>query len=59
MDAIWYGIAALFSLMFEVLPLFGNLPNILFIVVIFLLLCYWVYYSKKVERNEKDNYLSR
>ena len=59
MDAIWYGIAALFELIFDILPLLANIPNLIFIVVIFLLVCYWVYYSVKVEKHEENNYLSR
>jgi hypothetical protein len=59
MDAIWYGIEAIFKVLFDLLPYLGNLPNVLFIVIIFLLLCYWIYYSVKVEKSKDENYLSR
>jgi tellurite resistance protein TehA-like permease len=46
-----YSIGRLFQASFEILPVLGNLPNVIFIVIGFILLFYWL---KEMSRYKKE-----
>ena len=52
---IVYGLGDLLTATFEILPVLGNLPNILFSAVIFGGLVYWIFELKKYKAAAKDN----
>ncbi len=53
-NEIVYGLGDLIEMTFEILPLLGNLPNILFSLIIFGCLVYWMKelsnYNKKAKQ---------
>lgn len=53
-NEIVYGLGDLIEMTFEILPLLGNLPNILFSLIIFGSLVYWLKelsnYNKKAKQ---------
>ncbi len=59
MTSFFMGLAAFFEATFSILETFKNLPNVLIIIVIAILLCFWIYYQVRVEEHDDRNYLSR
>jgi hypothetical protein len=52
MKELFYTIADLFSLIFSVVESLGNMPNYLYICVIFMFLVVW---TTKMLKHKKDN----
>jgi hypothetical protein len=42
MNELIYGLGNLLQESFTILPILGNLPNVLFIIIGFILLFYWI-----------------
>lgn len=54
-NEIVYGLGDLLEMTFEILPPLGNLPNILFSLVIFGSLVYWMMQLSKYNKKAKEN----
>lgn len=54
MDAIWYGIAAIFEWLFAVAKPLGRMANIFFILVGFVGTFYWLWYDQHVGKGGKN-----
>ena len=59
MKDFFEGIASFFESTFEMLPPLGNIPNVLFGVIIFVAFIYWMLQLKKFSRSGSrfDKYL--
>jgi hypothetical protein len=42
MRELVYGLGDIFQKTFEILPVLGNIPNVFFIIIGFILLFYWI-----------------
>jgi hypothetical protein len=54
-NEIVYGLGDLLQMTFEILPPLGNLPNILFSLIIFGSLVYWMKELSKYNKKAKEN----
>jgi hypothetical protein len=50
MNELWYAIGDLFEWSFKILPVLGNLPNILFSLIITGYFLYWMGQMRKHQR---------
>jgi hypothetical protein len=57
MDAVWYGIAAIFEWVFAIAKPIGPYANAFFIAVGFIGTAFWLWYGEKT-RKGGDNFLA-
>ncbi|KAA3649513.1 MAG: hypothetical protein DWP98_07090 [Bacteroidetes bacterium] len=50
-----YGLGDLLEASFEILPVLGNIPNIIFSLIIFFGLVYWIMQLKKFKAEAQRN----
>ncbi len=53
MNDFWYGLSDFFKATFEILPMLGNIPNVLLTIVGFVATGYWVGQMRKHKNAEE------
>lgn len=54
MNELIYGLGELFEKSFKILPVLGNIPNVIFIITGFILLFYWLREMAKYNREAEE-----
>lgn len=58
MDALWYGLAAMFEFIFRLVKPVGMMIDWIFIIVISFGAIYWLVYEQRVAGKKTRNYLA-